>query len=403
MIPSLKNYEKIVGKDAIEQLKSSSERLVGCHISHVNATSQGGGVAEILNTLVILMNRLKIDTSWRVFKGSNHFFNITKKIHNGMQGDESVKMTAFRKRVYLEETERNCIMNHFKTEDFVIIHDPQPAAMIMHHEKRQPWVWRCHIDITNANPLIWDFLRPYVNRYDGVILSIEEYLKPDITPPHHIIRPTIDPISIKNAPIKEDKRKKVLSKRGIDIDRPIMCQISRFDPWKDPMGVYRMWEQVRKENDCQLVLMGDMAADDPEGPVLYEKVREQVGEKKDVHLITERNDVLVNCLQTDSDVIIQNSVREGFGLTVSEALWKGTPVVSTPVGGIPQQIVDGKNGFLVRNVDEGAKRCLELIRNPDLARKMGESGREHVRNNFLITRHVQDYINLSNHYIKKVQ
>jgi len=404
MIPSLQNYQKIVGKDTIEKLKESSERLIGCHISHVNSTSQGGGVAEILNTLVILMNRLKIDTSWRIFKGSNHFFNITKKIHNGLQGDNTVKLTSFRKRVYMEETERNCIMNHFKTEDLVIIHDPQPAAMIHHYQRRQPWVWRCHIDITNASPKIWDFIQPSVNKYDGVIVSMEQYKKQDVTPPYHIIRPSIDPISIKNAPISEDKRKKVLAKRGIDINKPIITQISRFDPWKDPLGVVKIWDKVRKEiKDCQLVLMGDMAADDPEGPILYEKVREKIWKIPDVHLITEKNDVLVNCLQTDSDVIIQNSIREGFGLTVTEALWKETPVISTPVGGIPTQIIHGKTGFLINNADEGAKYCTELINNSDLRQKMGALGKEHVKKNFLITRHLQDYIDLANNYIKKVE
>ncbi|HII71566.1 TPA: glycosyl transferase family 1, partial [Candidatus Woesearchaeota archaeon] len=273
MIPRLEYYEKIVGKDVIEYARASSERLIGTHIVHVNATSQGGGVAEILNTLVILMNRLKIDTGWRIFKGSDHFFNITKKIHNGMQGDTSVKMTSFRKRVYLEETERNCIMTHFKTKDLVIVHDPQPAAMIMHYEKRQPWIWRCHIDIKHASPKVWDFLKPFISKYDGVIVSMDHYKKEDLATKYHIIQPSIDPLSIKNAPIKPERRKKVLSKRGIDQDRPILTQISRFDPWKDPLGVVKIWEKVRKETDCQLVLMGDMAGDDPEGPVIYEKVR----------------------------------------------------------------------------------------------------------------------------------
>lgn len=401
MIPTLKDYEKIAGKEVIERLKTSSGRLAGCHISHVNSTSQGGGVAEILNTLVILMNRLKIDTSWRIFKGSYHLFNITKKMHNGLQGDPKAKMTSFRKRVYLEETERNCIMNHFKTEDLVVVHDPQPLAMIMHYEKRQPWLWRCHIDITNANPSIWGFIQPYVNRYDGVIVSMDQYKKPDVTQPQHIIMPSIDPLSIKNAPIREDKRKQVLGKRGIDQDRPIITQISRFDPWKDPLGVVKIWEKARKEVDCQLVLMGDMASDDPEGPAIYQKVRDKIGDKKDVHLITERNDVLVNALQTDSSVIIQNSIREGFGLTVSEALWKGTPVIATAVGGIPSQVIHGKNGFLINNINEGAKHCTEMINNTRLRQEMGAQGREHVRKNFLITRHLQDYIDIANKYITR--
>ncbi|MBW2964027.1 glycosyltransferase [Candidatus Woesearchaeota archaeon] len=400
MIPHIEDYQKIVGKEVIDRLRETSEPLQGKHISHVNSTSAGGGVAEILNTLVILMNRLKIDTNWHIFKGTTHFFNITKKMHNGLQGDPKAKMTAFRKRVYLEETERNCMMNHFKVEDLVIIHDPQPVAMIEHYKKRQPWIWRCHIDIVHANSSVWNFIQPYVNKYDGIIVSMDKYRKPDITQPQHIIMPSIDPVSIKNYQIREDRRKKVLEKRGIDINRPIITQISRFDPWKDPLGVVKIWQRLRKDvPDCQLVLMGDMAADDPEGPVIYERVKEKVGENKDVHLITERNDVLVNCLQTDSQVVIQNSVREGFGLTVSEALWKGTPVITTNRGGLPLQVLHEKTGFIMNNVEEGALYCRKLMTDKALRTRLGEAGKEHVRKNFLITRHLQDYIDLANKYI----
>jgi trehalose synthase len=274
--------------------------------------------------------------------------------------------------------------------------------MIQHYEKRQPWVWRCHIDIKHAAPQIWNFVKPFINRYDGVIVSMDKYKKDDIKPQQHVLTPSIDPLSIKNAPIPPERRRRVLAKRGIDQDRPLITQISRFDPWKDPLGVVKIWQKVKEKVDCQLVLMGDMAADDPEGPVVYQKVRDKVGDDPNVCMITERNDVLVNCLQSDSNVIIQNSIREGFSLTVSEALWKKTPVVATPIGGIPSQVIDGKTGFLIKNADEAAKRCLELINDPALGRKLGENGHEHVKQNFLITRKLEEHIELANYYINKV-
>ncbi|MBD3312940.1 glycosyltransferase [Candidatus Woesearchaeota archaeon] len=393
-IPKLDDYRKIVGKDVIDKLRESSEHLRDKHIVHINATAVGGGVAEILNTLVFLMNDLGIDTGWRILLGSHSFFKITKGIHNSLQGGKW-SMTSNRKHVYMEYCKRNSIINHISDHDIVVIHDPQPLGMIEDYELKTHWLWRCHIDISHPNPDTMKFLLPYIRKYNGVILSHPKFKIKNMKKPQVIIHPSIDPLSTKNKNITKSKAKQMLSKRGIDTDKPIISQISRFDPWKNHFGVIRMYEKLRKEHkDCQLVLMGDMAADDPQGPMIYHKVQQKTEKIPDIHIITEKNDLLVNALQRQSSVIFQNSIKEGFALTVSESLWKGTPVIGTSAGGIPLQVIDGKTGYIINNEKEGVKRALNLLNDHSLRNKLGKQGKEHVRKNFLITRHLQDYVDL---------
>ncbi len=398
MIPNLKSYEKVVGKKVINDIRKSAEPLNGKKVVHVNATANGGGVAEILNTLVFLMNDLGIRTGWRVILGNHSFFKITKGIHNSLQGDKRWKMTSERQKVYLEFCRRNSMINHISDHDFVVIHDPQPLGMIRGYEKKSTWIWRCHIDISHPNQETMRFLLPYIKSYDGAIVSKKDFKIKGLKKPQFLIPPSIDPLSQKNKPVSHVKGKKLLSKYGIDLNKPIITQISRFDPWKDPFGVIKMYEKIREKVDCELVLMGDMASDDPQGPIIYHKVQQKAKEIEGIKIITEKNDLLVNVLQRESQLVFQNSIKEGFALTVSEALWKKTPVLGTRVGGIPLQILDGKTGFILKDYDDGAKKAIKIIEDKDLRLRLGNQGHMHVKKNFLITRHLQDYINLFNHY-----
>ena len=393
MIPKVEDYRPIVGAKVIDKLKKSSEHLQGKHVVHVNSTSTGGGVAEILNTLVFLMNDLGIRTGWRVIFGSHSFFKITKGFHNSLQGDDW-HITGHRKRLYNRCCKRNSIITHIKDHDIVVIHDPQPLGMIRDYELKTTWLWRCHIDISKPNKKTMEFLLPFIRQYDGIVVSSKKFKLGRIKKPHFIINPSIDPLSTKNREMDPGQARRLLAKHGINAKRPIIAQVSRFDRWKNPTDVLRMYQKIRDRCDCQLVLMGDMAADDPEGPTIYYKVRKIAAETEGVTLITEKNDLLVNALQKESRFMFQNSIREGFGLTVSEAMWKGTPVLGTDVGGIPLQIKNARTGYIIKNMHDGVKKACKLIANPKLRDKMGRQAREHVRKNFLITRHLQDYIDM---------
>ena len=283
----------------------------------------------------------------------------------------------------------------------MIIHDPQPLPLIQFYNKRQPWIWRCHIDISGPNKDLWDYFKQFILKYDKVIVSSKKYMSSDIPLDYKIITPGIDPLTPKNKPIADSVIEKYLKKYGVPNDKPLITQISRFDKWKDPVGVVEVFKRVREKVDCRLVLCGNMATDDPEGYVIFEKIKEEAKElikSKDVILITAENNILVNALQRKSKVIIQKSIREGFGLTVTEALWKETPVVTSNVGGIPLQINDGENGFLLESDDEDgfAEKVLELLEKPELAAEMGRAGKEIVREKFLVTRILTDYLDLFN-------
>ena len=378
MIPQLNDYERIIGKREIEKIRENAERLRGKHVVHVSATAVGGGVAEILNTLVFLMNDLGINTGWRILLGSHSFFKITKGIHNSLQG-KKLEMTANRKKIYLEYCKRNSIINHIKNHDIVIIHDPQPLGMVQEYEKRTTWLWRCHIDISKPNMETMRFLLPFIKRFDGIIVSLKKFRIGYLRKPQFIMPPSIDPLSQKNKKISHNKAKRLLSKRGIDLNKQIISQVSRFDPWKDHFGVIKIYQKIKEKKDCQLVLIGDIASDDPEGPSIYYKVKQKCDQIKDAHIITEKNDLLVNALQQESAVVFQNSIKEGFALTISEALWKKTPVIGTAVGGIPLQIINGKTGFLIRNNAEGVKRALQLLEDYRLRAILRNEVHEHVK------------------------
>jgi len=399
---TLEDYREIVGDEIIAGIHRKARRLYGKHILHINSTYYGGGVAEILSCLVPLMNDVGICADWRILHGSPDFFTITKKFHNALQGD-SINLTEIKKQLYLQVNEdfsTYCHINH----DCIIIHDPQPLPLIKLYKKKQPWIWRCHVDLSNPNEELWEFLKKFTLRYDVVVVSSEKFKKMDLPVEQRVIHPAIDPLSPKNMEISDKITSKYLKKFRIPTDKPLITQISRFDKWKDPEGVVDVFKLVKKEVDCRLVLCGNMAADDPEGYQIYERVKRRAKhlmEKKDVIFITSENNILVNALQRSSAVIIQKSIREGFGLTVTEALWKGTPVVASNVGGISLQIKNGENGFLIEPYDTKgfAKRIMEILQNPELAEEIGRAGKEVVRRNFLITRLLSDYLDLLNDLI----
>lgn len=393
-IPKLSDYKKIVGEQKLREIRREAKSLGKPHLVHINATSMGGGVSEILNTLVFLMNDAGIPTGWRTLVGSQSFFKITKGIHNGLQGKDG-DFNAARKKVYLEYCDRNSIINHVLDHDAVVIHDPQPLGMIKNYHQRCRWVWRCHIDLSSPNRQVLRSLLPYIRMYDQLVFSKESFTIPGVRKPQRIIPPSIDPLSRKNKPLSSSRAKLILQEHGIDPDVPILAQVSRFDPWKDHMGVVEMYREIRKKHRCQLVLMGSMASDDPEGPLIFMDIRKKIKNMRGVTLITEENDLLVNALQREAKVVFQNSIREGFALTVSEAMWKGTPVIGTPVGGIPLQILHGRTGYLIYNKEEGAEYASRLLRDEDLRKELGRKGRQHVKENFLITRHLHDYVRLT--------
>jgi trehalose synthase len=394
----LNDFREITGDKIISDLYKKARPLYGKRIIHINSTFYGGGVAEILNSLVPLMNDVGLDAGWRIIRGSPDFFAITKKFHNSLQGDP-INLTEIKKKVYLQTNDDFSTYTHLN-HDCVIIHDPQPLPMIKFYKKRQPWVWRCHIDLSHPNEKLWEFLKGFVLKYDIEIISNENY-KADLPMEHKIIRPGIDPLTPKNMELSDRDIKKYLNKFNVPLDKPLLTQISRFDKWKNPVGVIEVFKLVKKEIDCRLVLCGSMASDDPEGIQIYERVKQKANNlilSGDVILITSENNILVNALQRSSAVIIQKSLREGFGLTVTEALWKEIPVVASNVGGIPLQISDGENGFLFEPNDNNgfAQKIVELIRKPELAIEIGKNGRETVRQNFLVTRILKDYLDLLN-------
>ena len=403
---NLENYRKIVGDEVIGAIHKKARNLYGKHILHINSTYQGGGVAEILSSLVPLMNNVGIDTGWRILHANPDFFTITKKFHNALQG-EPINFTERKKQLYLKANENFSTYTHID-HDCVIIHDPQPLPLIEFHKKRQPWIWRCHVDLSDPDDEVWEFLTSFILRYDVVVLSSEDYKKSDLPVDQKIIWPAIDPLSPKNMEISEKDISKYLRKFGVITDKPLITQISRFDKWKDPTGVIEVFKLVKEKVDCRLVLCGNIATDDPEGQEIYERTKGKAKgliERGDIILVTDpasSNFMFVNALQRVSSVMVQKSIREGFGLTVTEALWKGTPVVASNVGGIPLQVIDGKTGFLLqpRDTQGFAERIIEILRNSDLACEMGKSAREHVRKNFLVTRLLADHLDLLTEIIK---
>lgn len=396
---SLADYAPIVGDTTIEQIRTMAKPLQGARVVHVNATAFGGGVAEMLYTLVPLMRDVGLEAEWQVIEGRDEFFNVTKACHNGLQGMD-IPFTDEMQDVWLRYNEMNAAK--FEGEyDFVIIHDPQPAGLLHYHGRGggKHWAWRCHIDTSHPNPAYWDFFAPYISEYEVGIFTMEQYVGPGAHFKHlTIITPTIDPLSPKNAAQSPEESREVVRSYGIDLDRPLLTQVSRYDPWKDPLGVIDAYRLVkRKVPAVQLALLGSMASDDPEGWVYYDHTVRHAGEDFDIYILHNFHGVgnrEVNAFQNVSDIVIQKSTREGFGLVVTEALWKGTPVVGGNVGGIPLQVLNGETGFLVDSVEACAEKTLYLLQHPEEAGRMGELGKEHVRKNFLSTRQLRDYLQL---------
>ncbi len=386
------DYAPVVGKNTIDELKMLGRHLSGKVIQNINSTYSGGGVAEILNRMMPLLNQLGVDARWDVIQGNNDFFDITKKFHNALQG-QSEQVSDDELALFIEVSHQN--MDRLKlVGDILFIHDPQPIIFIEKKpEYGRQWVWRCHIDVSRPDSRIWEFIKQFVVRYDAAIFSAPNFAQ-QLPIRQFMISPSIDPLSEKNRELSRGQIDAVLNKYGLDAEKPLVVQISRFDRLKDPIGVIDAFEMAQKSSDCQLVLAGGTATDDPECASVLSEVRERAGSNPDIKilLIPPESDLEINALQRAATVIFQKSLREGFGLTISEALWKGKPVVASAVGGIPLQIKNKLTGLLCYSVEGAAYALRQLLANPDYARKLGDNGREHVRQHFLITRHVRDYL-----------
>ena len=398
---AIESYRGVAPDADLEQLRAATAELRGLRVLHLSATPYGGGVSELLRSTVPLLHDLGLVADWKIISGDNDFFEVTKKIHNGLQGAD-VELTPEDRRLY-EETTRANAKALTSEYDVVFCHDPQPAAVLPFLAKRDShWIWRCHIDTGQPNASVWDYCRGFLGEYDAAIFTMAEFAPPDLPVPKvDIIPPAIDPLSPKNMALAESTTRQVLDWIGVALNHPLVTQVSRFDLWKDPAGVIEAYKLVKKEMPyLQLALVGSMALDDPEGWRIYQEIKEAGDADPMIHIFTNLTgvgNVEVNAFQRMSDVIIQKSIREGFGLVISEALWKGTPVVAGRAGGIPLQMsdgIDGVGGILVESVEECATGILELLRDPDKGREMGAKGRERVREHFLLPRLLLNEVSL---------
>lgn len=388
----IEDYEPIVGKQIIDEFWLIAEKLKGKVIQNINSTAVGGGVAEILSRMVPLLQSLGVETKWDFIKGGEKFFWVTKKFHNALHGKpEEITQDMF--DTFLNVSQQN-IDETSIYGDIVFIHDPQPIALV---KKRQAlknrWLWRCHIDVSNPNLKVWNFLRDFIVLYDAAVFSAPAFSM-QLPIRQFLIAPSIDPLSEKNIELSQETIDSVLKKYGVPKDKPIITQISRFDYLKDPLGVIDAFKMVRRYTKCRLVLAGGTATDDPESDKVLAEVREKAGKDPDIHilLVPSESDLEINALQRASTIIVQKSLKEGFGLTVSEALWKAKPVVASAVGGIPLQITHKYSGMLCHSIDGAAFAIKQLLHSPAYARRLGENGRNHVKQNFLLTRHLKDYM-----------
>ncbi|MBI2831060.1 MAG: glycosyltransferase [Chloroflexi bacterium] len=388
----ISDYEPLVGKSTVDELRLLGSKLPGKVIQNINSTFVGGGVAEILNRMVPLLGQLGVDARWDVIKGDTDFFQVTKKFHNALHGrQETITKADF--EIFKETTEKNLKEMELKG-DIIYVHDPQPAGLIARKSKSgKKWIWRCHIDVSHPNEEVWRFLEPFVVQYDSAVFSAPAFSR-ELPIRQFLISPSIDPLSDKNKELPQETIDSVMEKYGIPKDKPIITQVSRFDYLKDPVGVIEAFEMVRKSINCRLVLAGGTASDDPESEKVLTEVNERAGDNPDIHvlLVPPNSDIEINALQRASTIILQKSLREGFGLTVSEALWKAKPVVASAVGGIPLQVKNKLTGLLSHGIAGTAFALRQLLTNPDYAKWLGQNGKEHIRYNFLITRHLRDYL-----------
>lgn len=390
--PRLDDYEPIIGKPELDELRFLARPLRGKTVKMVNSTSLGGGVAEMLNRLIPLLSELEVETRWDVITGGNDFFEVTKAFHNALHGGEYV-LTKEARDIFLMYNEQNRQRMQF-TEDLFVIHDPQPVGLVRSRERnRGKWMWRCHIDLSNPHPDVWGFLRPMVEEYDATVFSSPAFSR-QLMAPQYLFYPCIDPLSEKNKELDAAYIQKVCDDFGIDRSRPIVTQISRFDRLKDPVGVIQAYKLAKKYVDCQLVLAGGGATDDPEGAIVLQEVMDAAGEDPDVIILNlpPWSALEINALQRASTVVVQKSLKEGFGLTVTEALWKGKPTIAGAVGGIPTQVIHKLTGVLVHSVEGCAYQMRYLLTHPEFAEQMGKNGREHVKENFLMTSNVKRWL-----------
>jgi len=390
--PHLDDYRNIIGQAHLDALQFLARDLKGKSIKMVNSTAVGGGVAEILNRLVPLLAELEVPTHWDVITGGNDFFEVTKAFHNALHGS-SYELTKAAQEIFLMYNEQNRERLQFG-EEMVVIHDPQPVGLIRSRDKtRASWVWRCHIDLSNPDAHVWDFLRPFVERYDAAIFSSQSFAR-QLPIPQYLFYPCIDPLSEKNKELPDAVVQKICDDFGIDRSRPIVTQVSRFDRLKDPVGVVHAYKLAKKYVDCQLVLAGGGASDDPEGAVVLQEVKRAAGDDRDIIILDLPPwcALEINAIQRASTIVVQKSLKEGFGLTVTEALWKGKPTIAGAVGGIPNQIIHKLTGVLVHSVEGCAYQIRYLLTHPDFAKRIGASGHEHVKENFLMTTNVKRWL-----------
>ena len=393
----LNDYASIVGRTLADEIRERAERLAGRRILHLSATAFGGGVSEILYTLVPLMIDVGLQAEWQVIYGREEFFNATKVMHNALQGNPQ-DLSEDQWRTWQDYNGINA-REMSEGWDVCIVHDPQPAALMsLVPEKSRRWVWRCHIDLSTPNPDTLARLLPYLDPYPAAVFHMRKYVPADMDGRAHIIPPAIDPLAPKNMAFSPEDAVYICEQFGIDVDRPLLCQVSRFDPWKDPLGVIDAYRIVKEQvPDVQLALVGSMAADDPEGWDYFNATVAHAQGDPDIHILNNLNNVgaiEVNAFQSHCDVVIQKSTREGFGLTVTEAIWKGRPLIGGNVGGIPLQVSDGETGFLVSSVEECAQRSVEILEDPGLGRRLGLAGKEAVRRQFLMPRLLRDWLEL---------
>ena len=398
---SLGDYSAVVGSQTVGELRKRAERFQGARVLNVSSTAFGGGVAELLYTQIPLLRDLGMDVEWRLLEGHEAFFTVTKAMHNGLQGAE-VPWTDEMRDLYFEVNEDNAEALE-GDYDFVIIHDPQPAGilpvLLQKGEQKGKWIWRCHIDLTARFQPVWDFLGPLIAQYNAAIFTMQDFVPPDLDVPMLVLNtPTIDPLSMKNVSLEPEAVTEVIRTYGIDPLRPIALQVSRFDPWKDPTGVMDAYRIAKEEiSGLQLVMIASMAHDDPEGWHYLQVAEDHRAGDPDIYLLSNLQDVgslAVNAFQRAADVVLQKSIREGFGLTVSEAMWKRKPVIGGNVGGIRLQIVDGETGYLVDSIEEAGQRLIELFLDPDRAAAMGIAARARVRERFLTMKNLADHLDL---------
>ena len=394
----LDNYARVVGPDVIAQLHQLARPLAGAKVVHVNSTRSGGGVAEILNKLIPFMQELGMDTHWEVIVGEGKFFDCTKGMHNTLQGNR-IPIAADLLRVYEETNARNAEMlrHQLQDADFVFIHDPQPAALLPHFPARKgKWIWRCHIDASHPYRPVWKYLYPFVSAYDVSVFSLAAFAQ-ELPHPQYLIPPSIDPLSDKNVDLEPDEVERVLAQYGLDPTRPLIVQVSRFDRFKDPLGVVQAYRLAKEfQPALQLVLVGGGAADDPEGEAVLAEVQAAAHGDPDIHILLLPSDAHrdINALQRAADIVLQKSLREGFGLTVTEAMWKGKPVIGGDVGGIRLQVINHHTGFLVSTPEGAALRIRYLLHQPAKIEEMGHKARAFVHENFLLTRQLREYLTM---------